>query len=109
MYAIFTAKQAEITRKRKKIESLERKLILDGYDKEDALRDGKDHLTNNMLELLRTRMVHIYLNIQQQKHKIARLAGMLSHSLNDFTNHFAISATEISVNILVNYWHIRAN
>ncbi len=70
MYAIFTAKQAEITYKRKKIELLEQKLIFDGYDREDALCDGKDHLTKNMLELLCTRMVHIYLNIQQPKKEI---------------------------------------
>ena len=90
MHAIFTAKQAEITRKRKKIESLERKLLLDGVEKEDALRDGKDHLTNDTLQLLRTRMVHIYLNIQQQKHEIARLAGMVSRFRSDFTNSFAV-------------------
>ena len=56
---------------------LECKLVSGNYSLNDALVDGKELLTQQTLELLQNRLLHIYLNIQQQKYEISRLAGEL--------------------------------
>lgn len=66
--------QREISRKRKKKEALERKLLQEGYDKSSILRDGKEILANRTIQLLQTRILHIYLNIKQQQLDVSRLA-----------------------------------
>eukprot|EP00795_Rhopilema_esculentum_P016199 gene16199-7570_t len=74
LYTIVAARQVDTARLVRKMENLEKKLLAGGYDKETALRDGKGHLAERTLELLRTRIVHTYLNIQQQKHDISRVS-----------------------------------
>lgn len=73
-----TTKEACL-RKRRRMEQLEAKLVTGEYRKVDALRDGKEFLTQHTLELLRTRLLHTYLNIQQQKMEVSRLAGEAQH------------------------------
>ena len=68
--------QREVSRKRKKKEALERKLLQEGYDKSSILRDGKEILANRTIQLLQTRILHIYLNIKQQQLDVSRLAGL---------------------------------
>ena len=58
------------------MQELEKKLLSGDYDKVAALRDGKQHLTDQTLQLLRTRIVHTYLNVQQQKHEISYVSGL---------------------------------
>ena len=65
-----------MNRKKKKKESLEMKLLDEGYDRDTVLREGKEILANRTIRLLQTRMVHIYLNIKQQQLDISRLAGV---------------------------------
>ena len=48
-----------------------------GYKAEDLLRDGKKLSAESTLKILRTRMVHIYLNMQHLQLEIARLAGKI--------------------------------
>ena len=62
------------------------KLCSDGYKKDQALSDGKSLLTQHTLELLKTRILHTYLNIQQQKLEISRLAGKIIIFMFTFLN-----------------------
>lgn len=82
LYEVFNATKENFSRKRKRMEQLEGKLITREYKKDDVLRDGKEFLTNHTLELLRTRLLHTYLNLQQQKLEVSRLAGENCRSSN---------------------------
>ena len=75
LFDVFNAAKENVSRKRKRLELLEGKLITREYKKDDVLRDGKEFLTMHTLELLRTRLLHTYLNLQQQKLEVSRLAG----------------------------------
>ena len=59
---------------------LEAKLCSGTYCKDQALVDGREFLTQHTLELLQTRILHTYLNIQQQKLEVSRLAGEFSNA-----------------------------
>ena len=68
-------RQKDITQKQKKLELLEKKLASETYSRTDLLRDGKAYVVGHTLELLRTRIVHLYLNLNQQNCEVSRLAG----------------------------------
>eukprot|EP00112_Aurelia_sp_Birch-Aquarium-sp1_P005752 Seg1652.5 transcript_id=Seg1652.5/GoldUCD/mRNA.D3Y31 product="hypothetical protein" protein_id=Seg1652.5/GoldUCD/D3Y31 len=74
VYEVLNTTKEACLRKRRRMEQLEAKLVTGEYRKVDALRDGKEFLTQHTLELLRTRLLHTYLNIQQQKMEVSRLA-----------------------------------
>ena len=68
LYKVVAVQQDDIARKKKKKrKNLQKKLLSVDYVKAAALTDGKEDLANKTLDFLRTRMTHVYLNIQQQK------------------------------------------
>eukprot|EP00794_Sanderia_malayensis_P019710 gene19710-21656_t len=62
---------------------LERKLFCDSsYTKEEALRDGKEQLTEQTIDVLCTQLVHIYINLKQQKLEVSKLADSSKKHIN---------------------------
>eukprot|EP00794_Sanderia_malayensis_P013633 gene13633-15057_t len=75
LYCLLNSTKENYGRKKKRMALLERKLFCDsGYTKEEALRDGKEQLTEQTIDVLRTRLVHIYINLKQQKLEVSKLA-----------------------------------
>jgi len=74
IFQIAIRNRKDLERKRRKLSVLESELVASGYKTEDLLRDGKKLSAESTLKILRTRMVHIYLNMQHLQLEIARLA-----------------------------------
>eukprot|EP00795_Rhopilema_esculentum_P006503 gene6503-11960_t len=74
MYQLIVSSNKDTTAKRRRLEQLETQLASKGYNKDNILNDGKQLSANNALAILQTRIVHIYLNVQQLQLEISRLA-----------------------------------
>ena len=77
IFQIAIHNRKDLERKRRKLAVLESELVASGYKTEDLLRDGKKLSAESTLKILRTRMVHIYLNMQHLQLEIARLEGKI--------------------------------
>ena len=75
MYQLIVSSNKDTTAKKRRLEQLETQLASKGYNKDNILNDGKQLSANNALAILQTRIVHIYLNVQQLQLEISRLAG----------------------------------
>eukprot|EP00794_Sanderia_malayensis_P014508 gene14508-16017_t len=83
LYSLLNSTKENYGRKKKRMAVLERKLFCDSsYTKEEALRDGKEQLTEQTIDVLRTQLVHIYINLKQQKLEVSKLADSSKKRIN---------------------------
>ncbi len=101
MYDMISKHRKDVVAKEKRFMQLEKKLLSEGHNREELLRDGKKCIVDHNLELLQTRIVHLYLNINQQNCEISRLAGaykLIWHSFQTFIeNRFNDFASKSSL------------